>query len=257
MKTLIFDIETAPLLANCWGLWDQSIGLDMIEADWYVLSYSAKWLGAKEVMYDDQEKAKDIEDDTLMLKGIWRLLDECDVAVAHNGIKFDVKKLNTRFLLNGLGIPSPYKVVDTLRIAKANFAMTSNKLEYLSGLLSSKPKLKHAKFPGFKLWKECLARNPEAWAEMKKYNIRDTVALEEVYLKLRAWNKQQPNAGVYLEKNKPVCSKCGHTKLQARGFSYTSIGKYQRYQCTKCGGWSRDRHSHTTQDVKATLLTNC
>jgi hypothetical protein len=36
-KVLIYDIETAPILGYVWRLWDQNIGLNMIEQDWHVI----------------------------------------------------------------------------------------------------------------------------------------------------------------------------------------------------------------------------
>jgi len=71
-KVLILDIETAPIEAFTWGLWDQNVGLNQIKADWTVLSWAAKWLGtpAKAVMYMDQSGAKNVRDDKKILKGI-------------------------------------------------------------------------------------------------------------------------------------------------------------------------------------------
>ena len=173
-KILIFDIETSPVQINAWSLWDNFTPLNMLVKDWFVLSWAAKWLGAPEdeVMYDDVEDCVNSRDDTKILGQIWELLDEADVVITQNGIKFDSKKLAARFLIQGFGKPSPYKHIDTLKIAKREFAFLSNKLEYMTELLCVKyKKLKHGQFAGFELWKECLDGNPEAWKEMKKYNM--------------------------------------------------------------------------------------
>jgi len=39
-KILLFDIETAPILAYTWDIWDQNIALNQIKQDWFVLSWS-------------------------------------------------------------------------------------------------------------------------------------------------------------------------------------------------------------------------
>jgi hypothetical protein len=44
-KILIFDLETSPLLAYVWRMWDQNISLDALISEWFLLSYSCKWLG--------------------------------------------------------------------------------------------------------------------------------------------------------------------------------------------------------------------
>ena len=139
-RVLLLDIETAPVLGFVWGLFDQNIALNQIHTDWHIISWSAKWLNdpASKVMYMDQSKAKNIEDDSKILKKMWNLLNEADIVVTQNGKKFDMKKLNARFILNNMGPPSPYRQIDTLVIAKKNFGFTSNKLEYMTKKLCKK-----------------------------------------------------------------------------------------------------------------------
>src|SRR5438270_11647207 len=129
-KVLIFDIETKPMLGYVWSLWENNVSLDQLHSDWSVLSWSAKWLGDKpnQIMYADQRNAKNIDDDKRILKQIWQLLDEADIVITQNGKAFDHKKLNARFILQGLKPPSSYRIIDTMIIAKKHFAFTSNKL---------------------------------------------------------------------------------------------------------------------------------
>jgi len=254
-KILLIDIETAPILASVWGLWDQNVGINQISLDWHLLSFAAKWLGDKKVFYEDQSKVKHIENDKALLVKMTKLLDEADIVVAHNGNSFDVPKLRARMILSGLKPPSTFRSIDTLKEAKKLFNFTSNKLEYLSQKLTDAPKDKHKEFPGFELWSECLAHNPRAWAEMKKYNIRDIYALEKVYIAMRPWIEGHPNLGMYVNSENPVCPKCrGH--VQARGFAITNFGKYQRYQCQKCGGWSRGRTMLNSKQSRKRQLSN-
>jgi hypothetical protein len=193
-KVLLLDIETSPIIASVWSIWNQDVPLNMIEKDWSVLSYSAKLLGDKKMYYDDVRGQKDVNDDSKLLKGIWKLLDEADVIVTQNGKKFDIKKLNARFIINGMQPPSSFKHIDTKQIASKNFAFTSNKLEYMAQKLGLKQqKSKHKKFSGFELWRQCLANNLDAWKEMEHYNKQDVLTLEELYLKLRGWDNQGVN----------------------------------------------------------------
>ena len=85
--------------------------------------------------------------------------------------------------------PSNFKQIDTLKLARKHFALTSNKLAYMTDKLCTKyKKLTHHKFEGFELWKECLDGNLKAWKEMEKYNKHDVLALEELYTKLIPWD---------------------------------------------------------------------
>src|SRR5690554_2502619 len=134
-KILILDIETAPILAHVWRTFKENVGLEQISFDWYILSFAAKWLHSDETLYFDQQYAKDVEDDTPLMQRLWKLLDDADIIVAHNGRRFDLKKINARFAIKGFKPPSPYRIVDTLEIAKKNFAFTSNRLAYLTDTL--------------------------------------------------------------------------------------------------------------------------
>ena len=255
-KILFIDIETSPILANVWGLWKQNISLDMIEDDWYIMSFSAKWLGERDVLYMDTRMSP--ENDGIIVRKIWSLFDEADFVIAHNGDKFDVKKINTRFILNGLQPPSPYKTVDTLKLARGSFAFTSNKLAFLTDKLCTEKKMDHGKYPGYKLWKECMAGNMEAWNEMEAYNKQDVVSLEELYLALRPWAKNHPVFSMFTPQvEEVVCPRCGSTSLQKRGKYITNAGVYQRYQCQDCGGWSKNRYTETDKQQKLNLPSSC
>lgn len=254
-KVLIYDIETAPILGYVWRLWDQNVGLNQINADWYILSWSAKWLGAPEdeIMYMDQRNAKDMEDDSGILSVMWKLLDEADVVITQNGKNFDQKKLNARFILNGFQPPSSYKHIDTKQIASKHFGFTSNRLAYMTDMLCVKyKKLDHQKFAGFELWKECLAGNMEAWNEMEIYNKHDVLALEELYNKLIPWD-DSINFNLYHDEEDHIC-KCGSDNLIRNGFHYTSAGKYQRYRCKNCGAETRDKLNLFSKEKRQSLM---
>lgn len=251
-KVLFLDIETAPILAQVWSIWEQNVGLNQIKSDWFVLSWAAKWLGENTMLYQDQRRAKNVEDDAKLLKGIWGLLDEADIVVTQNGRAFDVKKLNARFIINGFRPPSPFKQIDTKLIAKKHFAFTSNRLEYMSDKLCTKyKKLKHHEFQGFELWKECLAGNQKAWKVMERYNCHDVLALEELYQKLSPWDKTV-NFNLYRDTTDIVCN-CGSKKFESRGYRYTVAGKFRRLQCQDCGAWAQDKENLLSKEKRKSL----
>lgn len=253
-RVLLFDIETAPILAHVWGLWDNNVALNQIVSDWYVLSWSAKWLDdpPSKVMYMDQRNAKDIEDDTKILQGIWDLLNEADIVITQNGKNFDTKKLNARFVIKGFQPPSSVKHIDTKIIASKIFGFTSNKLEYMTDKLCTQyKKLKHTKFPGHEMWRECMKGNLEAWKEMETYNKYDVLALEELYHKLIPWDNSI-NFNLYHDEEVHVC-KCGSTSFIKNGFYYTSSGRYQKHKCKQCGAEHRDKQNLFTKEKRASL----
>jgi hypothetical protein len=244
-RILSIDIETAPIEAYVWqkGLYKTNITTEQIIADTHLLSYAAKWLDSKQVIYGDQSKARTLSNDMRLLREIHALLDEADIVVAHNGQAFDLPFVLTRMV--GAGIPpmSPFRQVDTYKVAKKQFGFTFNKLEFLARALGCKMrKNPHRNFPGMELWKECLDRNLLAWKEMQEYNKDDVLVLEEVYLKLRPWIEGHPNVGNYVDTGRPLCPNCGSV-VERRGLAYTQTGQYERYHCLnpKCGKYPRGR----------------
>jgi hypothetical protein len=250
-KILIYDIETCPIEAYVWRLWDNNVGLNMIKEDWAVISWAAKWMGDdKTVMYEDTRDKKDFRDDKKILEKLWKLLDEADIVLTQNGVKFDNRKVNARFIMHGMEPPSSYRNIDTLRMAKKHFGFTSNKLEYMTDKLCTKYKKSgHAKFSGFALWKGCMEGNVEAWDEMKDYNVLDVLSLEELAEKLLPWDTTI-NFSVYTEEN--VCS-CGSTELKKNGFYYTNASKFQKYRCKQCGAESRDKTNLLSKELRKSL----
>ena len=258
MKVLLFDIETSPMMAYIWSLWDETRSMEKVENDWYVMAWSAKWLGDKKIMvkslpdYPSTYK-KNAEDDKELLVEIRDLLDEADIVIGHNSIKFDSRKLNARFIMNGIDLPSPYRQIDTLREAKAHFCFSSNKLNDLGIALGVGKKVDTG---GFELWRDCLNQKKKAWTLMKQYNKQDVDLLEKVYLKLRPYMKNHPNVSLDNLNDDPTCTACGSTNLHRRGYAYTNVSKFARLQCQDCGKWSRSRVSELTKTERKNIISN-
>jgi hypothetical protein len=168
-----------------------------------------------------------------MLRKIHDLISEADAVVHYNGTRFDIPVLNKEFLLQHLAPPAPYKQIDLLRVVRKEFRFPSNKLDYIAQRLGLGKKTDHE---GYQLWVKCMNKDPAAWKVMEKYNKQDVVLLEKVYDRLLPWIKSHPNHNLY---GGDGCPNCGSHRLQKRGFSYTTTGTFQRFQCTNCGSWSK------------------
>lgn len=208
--------------------------MNFIVKDWLILCWSAKWLGEKEIYSSSLPKHKNYknnrESDKYLIRPLWDLLNEADIVIAHNGIKFDRKKVNTRFVLNGMSPPSPYRMIDTLQLARREFSFTSNRLNDIGQMLGVGKKKETG---GFNLWSSCLDGDMKSWRKMEDYCRQDVRLLERVYLKLRPFHQTHPKLEF------KGCHRCGSSNVQNRGFAYTNTSKYRRYQCTDCGGWGR------------------
>lgn len=233
-KILIFDIETAPMKAYIWKLWKQNTHIDAVIDDWFVICWSAKWLNSDTVLGDCLTPSEAIaQDDKRIVTSLWKLFDQADIIVAHNGNKFDVPKMNSRFVINDLPPTTPYRTVDTCLIARKQFGFSSNKLDALATYFGFNHKLD----TDFSLWQGCLEGDQKSLDYMLKYNKQDVVLLEQVYLKLRPWIKGHPNLNTMSKNPNLVCSNCGDANIQfiPRKYYYTQCRKYSLYKCNNCG----------------------
>lgn len=237
-------------MAYIWNVWKQNIQHEMMINRGYIMCATVKVLGDNQCFYYETRDENDYE----VVKALMEWLSQADVVIAHNARKFDVPLIRARAIVHGMKPPAPYKVVDTLDIAKKEFRFVRNTLKNLAEELNCTPKDSHAKFPGFSLWSECMKGNDEAWEEMKLYNIEDVITLEEVYLKLRPWDTQHPNITSENDSEQSKCPKCGGVRLERRGYFHTNAGKYQKFQCKDCGGWSSSRYTENSNKVRRALL---
>jgi DNA polymerase elongation subunit (family B) len=210
------------------------------KVEWYLLCFAYRWLGGKVQTYalpDFKNYRPGSEDDRELVKELWKLFDEADIIIAHNGDHFDIRKANARFTYHNLSPPSPYKTVDTLKVARKYFNFTSNKLDDLAKHLGYGRKIPHT---GFNLWQGCMRGDPKSWKLMVKYNRHDVVLLAKIYKHFLPWITSHPNVSV-LSGERDGCPNCASPNLEKRGLGINQITKYQRLRCQDCGAWSKGK----------------
>jgi len=170
--------------------------------------------------------------------------------ITHNGDKFDIKQMNTKFIEYDLKLPSPYQSIDTLKIVRSVAAFTSNKLDFLLGKFKMKQKEETGGLP---LWIKCKHGVESALRKLDHYCQNDVRILEELYLYIRPYAKIHPNLGLYLDINKEVCPHCGSGKIKWEGYYYTTVNRFKSGRC-KCGAIVRKRMSDIRKEKNKLLL---
>lgn len=243
MKTriLAYDLEVSPLICYTWQTY-QTDAIEVLE-DYQILTVAWQWVGEKKVHVIGQDDFKDykpgVNDDYNVVKKLHELFCEADAILAHNGDSYDAKKSQARMMIHGLEPPTPYRQIDTKKIAKRIGGFTSNRLKDLANDLSVAQK---GDSGGFETWKGCLAGDKKAWKKMKKYNKQDIPPLVDLYLKLRPWDKQALPLNA-VEDRPECCPKCGKGKMHSVS-KYTSVktGATKEYfRCADCGGMANRR----------------
>lgn len=248
-RTLILDIETSyiEVLERKWGLYDERPISREIINDWQVLCFAYAWEDEVDedgfpIFHQVSQHTlpmykPGVNNDFMVIAKYVELANQADLMVAHNGDKFDFRKLNARIAAHGLPVPPPVPQVDTKKIAKKYFGFTSNKLDDLAQILGVTRKTSPG---GMGTWDGCMAGDPKSWKLMNDYCENDTKVLYEIYCKLKPWHTSHPHIGLIDNGNPDTCESCGSSKLVRRGTRYTNRRRYQRLRC-ECGHWQKGR----------------
>lgn len=238
LRVLLYDLETAPLLAHVWHPTDDYVTSERLIHDSFLLCWSAKWLGDKTIRSGVVTGAEAVaQDDTRIVSDLAELIREADILVAHNVDQFDVPMFNNRLLALSLEPMGPKRTIDTLRLAKRNFRLAYNKLDYLGEYLGLGRKIK----TDFDLWRACYQGDVKALAKMVRYNRQDVVLLEKIYNRLLPYVNNVPRLTDAAYDGQMVCPSCGEDRLIRRGFHHTNVSSFQRYQCGQCTRYCRAR----------------
>lgn len=266
LKILLWDIETS--VKRSWHFQqDKYLGSEQIDKDFFILSHAWQWYDSEnpnesvQAVRISSEDAK-IENDYDVVLKAWHLLDNADVVIGHNVDRFDIKMINARFLKYGFQPPSPYKTIDTYKMAK-KFGLTFKSLKYLCEYLSLPvQKLGHS---GLKLWISATLGDDKSLDDMVTYNKGDIPTLRMVYECLRVYGGSTNIGNMQREKNKDLyaellndtdvirCPHCTSERVEilSSKYHYTNVSCFIAYRCNSCGGVSR---SNSVKSGGATKL---
>lgn len=242
---LFLDIETLPLEVYVWGLKNNDyIQPGNIIKDWSIACWSAKWIFDSKTYGQvvTPQEAVERKDDSV-LESIWKLMDKADIVVTQNGKEFDLKRLNTKFVLAGFPPPMYYSHIDTLVVLRSKFAFSSNKLDYVNEVLGINQKSPME----MEDWIGCTKGQEESLKKMLKYCKRDVGIHEEMYLKIRPWISPHANLGIYADTDKDCCPNCQSTELKWNGRYSTAVGVYDAFRCVSCGAIGRSTNKQHLQ----------
>ena len=232
-RILVYDIETSPVRAWTFQI-GREINIDydqIIDGDRFdIICIGWKWLDEKEVHCLDWGCKK--QDSEPMISEFTKVIEQADLAIAHNGDKFDLRQINTQRLISKKPPIAWPATEDTLKQFRKHFYLPSYKLDFIAKLLLGEGKGKMV----FKDWKDIVQnKDPEALAKMIKYCKRDVSITARCFKRAMAFFTPKIHAGVVLSKGRDSCPRCGSKESGSKGVRYTTVGKFSRRQCKKCG----------------------
>lgn len=243
-RVLFYDVETTPLKAYVWRTGKQFIDHTSIVKGEHtkIICIAYKWAHENKIrslVWDIKKQSCD-----KIIDEFSKVLEQADVAIAHNGDKFDVRQINTQRLLSKKKPIAWPTTEDSLKQLRQIFYLPSYKLNYIAKLL-----LKTSKSPMvFEDWLDIIERkSKKAQRKMVKYCKRDVKLLAEAYAIIQPFLKPKVNRALISNGN---CVSCGSDKIHSKGTTTLRSGQYRRYQCQSCGHYFRDTKQIKKEETK-------
>ena len=204
--------------------------------------WAAKWLFDDTIMGDvvTAEEAKNRKDKRI-IESLWKLLEDADIVITHNGRNFDIPMFWTRLIDNKISPPKKFQNVDTYKVAKQVFKFEYNSLDALGERFGIGKKLDMS----FLDWKNCLqpsdTESNKALKHMLEYCKKDIAPLlEDVYLEMLPYIPNHPNLGLWSYNSNDVCRNCESSDIVWDGKLYaTPKGIWDSWRCNSCGAVGR------------------
>lgn len=257
-RIILWDIETTHNLAAVFQLkHNDYINADNIVQERIIICAAWKELGKRTVhaistLDNSLKTGANRLNDQYVCGKLHEVLSSADVIIAHNGDEYDIKFTKGRMLVHGFPPLPPILSIDTLKVARKQFLLNANNLNYLGSLL----KVGNKKPTKQGLWLKVLQGDESAIRQMVTYNKEDVRLLERVFLKLRPHIADHTNRQLFGTSGhgRLDCPRCGSADVQSRGIHRAMTQTYQRYQCKACAGWFRERRADHLSSTRTRVL---
>lgn len=193
-----------------------------------------RWQGQKRVNFASEWGQGRDE----MLRRVWDVYNKAEMIVGHNVDSFDTKTLKGEWAMMGLTPPSPWKTYDTLKVARRELRLESNKLDSLCQRFGLNAKTDRY---SVEMARAAVAGDKAAQRQIRAYNEGDIQASEDLADFLRPWHRSHPIVGNPADER--VCTRCGSTDLTLSDKRYRAVVlDYGMLLCSDCGAWMRAGH---------------
>lgn len=229
MRRLFLDIETSPNLVWSWNIGSRiRLTDENIKAERQIICAAWKWEGKEAIQYEHWGGG---HNDERILRRVIPDLWKADEVVAHNGDSFDLRWLRTRALKFGFRFPYHVVSFDTLKAARRQFRLNSNKLDYIARYLGLKQKTKVE----YQLWKDVLSNVPGSLSRMIQYCQDDILVLEGVFEAIRGFCPPATHHGATSHGPTYGCPNCGKLGQESLGSYSTPTGQIKHKRaCSSC-----------------------
>lgn len=191
-----------------------------------------RWYGEEEVHFASEWQVGGYDG---FMRRAWEAFDSADIIVGHNMGRFDGPLLMSGWAEMGLPAPSPYKVIDTLKVARQVFGFESNTLDALNKRLGVDAKTDRYDVATARA---AVSGDKDAQEKLASYNRGDIVASEALFDRLRPYAKGLPHMGMWAD-SEIACPNCGHDMTATGKTVHANVQAYEGMVCPSCGAHGR------------------
>ena len=175
--------------------------------------------------------------DMWLMEQTFEIVAAADFVVAHYGLGFDRPMLEARLWEHGLGPFPPNNWIDSKK--EISKFMKGSGYSLALGNLAEWLELGEKIETNKSLWLGCMEGKRPSWRDMRRYARHDVDLLHDLFLSAGPYMRTTVfNMGHWFP-GEDVCTWCGSSDLERRGFYYTGASKFQRFLCKNCGRWPR------------------
>lgn len=229
MKRLFFDIETSPCIGWFWRPgYRTRLSYNNVIEDAKIICISYKWQDEDKVYTLDWGRRKD---DKKLIREFVKIMNKANEIVGHNGDRFDIPWVRTRALYHGVDNVPRWRTLDTLKSARANLKLPSNRLTDIGQYFGLGEKIK----VDGDLWQNIVFGDASRMDEMIAYCEQDVILLQQIYEKIIGVVPLKTHVGVVNGGDKWACPNCGSVKVVRNGTDVTRAGtESQKMLCKSC-----------------------
>ena len=251
LKTLVIDVERLPGRAEVpfWGLGDykhRRIHHEYVTEWPRTICAGWRWIGDKRMHFAAEWESSPAE----FAQAVRDVLNEADIITGHYVNGADRKWLNSLFRDHGIAWPSPYKVIDTLTLARRDLGDESMTLDALCKRFGIPNKT--GKYDADVARAACEG-DQRAQRTIKAYNLGDVEASTGLYFATLPLAHGHPHIAPVKGATEMTCPRCASTNVHRDGTYSPGVYVYARYRCDDCpgGGYFRQQYEGRGPAVRA------
>lgn len=198
---------------------------------------SWRWFGEKKIHFDAEWNeggaagfAERVRDE----------LDKADFVSGHNVTNADRKWLNSLFRDHKLRLPSPYRVIDTLQVARRELgdeSLTLGALTQRYGIPTKEGRY------DVEIMRAACEGVAKAQRYIQRYNMADVEASTGLLTCMLPLVRNIPHVRPLQGMIEDLCPRCGSDKIEGHGTVQPQVNVYPLYLCTTCQGWYKGTRS--------------